>query len=295
MKTQLISAVLALALLPLAGVAGNIFQAKLRVQKNENSNFSKDGLFYLPASHVQKSDGVQIEAEQPHKLEYHKSEARMQVEKDCASILNVRAMEFHFEVVKPGKYRAWYRGNFPTSYSYNHRERMDDGETSGLIPDSENLPKNIWRWHSGPVYQLEKGKHVWQFPSPSAWCGGAKLDKLLLLPENETIDTGAGPDAGENLETKVCIPERGEIVMRRIKTKQIRKWIINADTQLNGGKFTAEYRYNGEQQFRPLKIGEWQMVPEGVRYLYFRFQLEKAKDATVSPFVYNIAFLVQEK
>jgi len=295
MKKILISAVLASAFLSLQGAEGNIFQAKLSVEKNENAVFNQDGFFYLPASHVQKSDGIQIEAEQFHKLDYHKSEARMQVEKDCASILNVRAMEFHFEVVKPGKYRAWYRGNYPTLYPYNHRERIDDGKITELIPDSENLPINVWRWNSGPVYQLEKGKHVWQFPSPTAWCGGAKLDKLLLLPENETIDAGAGPDAGANRETEVSIPERGEIVMRKIKTKQIQKWVINADTQLNGGKFTAEYRYDGEQQFKPLKIGEWQMVPEEVRYLYFSFQLEKAKDATVSPFVYNIALSVQEK
>ena len=289
MKKFLILATL-IPILPLAGAEGNLFQAKLNIAKSENAVFNQEGLLYLPAFHIQKSDGILFESEQPHKLEYHNSDGRMQVGKDCTSIQNVRSMEFHFNITKAGKYRAWYRGSYPTNLAYNHRERMDNGVISPLIPDSENLPPNTWRWHKGPLYHLEKGKHIWSFPSPSAWCGGAKLDKLLLLPERFAAVT----DENAKWETDVLIPERGEIVIRRIKTGLIGKWKMNADIQLNGGRFTVEYRYDG-QAFKEIKIGDWEIPPAGVRYLYLRFRLEKAKGAKISPFVYNLGLLIQEK
>ncbi len=271
------------AVFSLTGAEENIFRGKLNIDKSEHAVLNQDGLFYLPACHIQKSKGILFEAEQPNLLFYHTSNARLQDENGCMSILNVRAMEFKFHVIHPGNYRAWYRASYPTTYSYNHRECMDNGNISGLIEDSSNQPPNVWRWHKGPVYHLDRGEHVWKFPTPSAWCGGAKLDKLLLLPEE--IDNVT--DANAVWETGVRIPDQGEIVIRKIKTKNIQRWRINAEFQLNGGDFSGEYHYNGLSS-RKIRIGEWENVPNGVRYLYFCFRLKKARDAAVSPFVYNL-------
>jgi len=198
-------------------------------------------------------------------------------------------MEYLFQVTRPGNYRAWYLASYPTNLGYLHGERMDDGEHNS-VDDSILLAPNVWRWSKGPIYKLSKGEHRWSFPSPHAWCGGTQLDKLLLAPENMTDITEILADSA----TSVSMPQNGELTLRRIKAELLSMWCLNADLDLNGGSFKAEYRYDN-QPFREYKLGVWKNIPAGVKYIFLRFHLERSKTQTLTPFVYNTELRVEEK
>ena len=281
---------IAVLLLAMNGVAEeDMFRARLRVEKSRNMILTPQGMAYLPSCQIQKGNGVFFEAEQMYGLQYNHPETRLQKDIDCISLIHVRFLEFRFEITTPGSYRAWYRATFPTNLGYSHWERMDEGETHS-VEDSNRLAPNVWRWCKGPLYHLDKGKHIWSFPSPHAWCGGTKLDSLLLIPEKMT-------DAPEGLkmpETEVRIPEQGEIFLRRIKASLLKKWRLGVDMELNGGNLAAEYRYD-DGAWRMVRFAEWESVPDNAEYLFFHFRMKRAEGKLLSPFIHNLELLVQEK
>ena len=265
------------------------FRAKINIDSAENAVMNERGMMFLPAVQTQKEKGILFEAEQMNALEYHYGNTRIQQEKDHTSIWDVKFMEYRFTVTKPGKYRTWYYATYPTNLGYLHSEFMDGGEKI-QVQDSHFLAPNFWRWHSGPVYELNAGEHVWTFPSPGAWCGKTKLDKLMLLPEQITSD----PEKFTAVKTAVTIPAKGEVKLRRIKASLLKQWMFDCALELNGGSFSAEYRYDDEK-FQPIVTGKWMKVPANAKYLYFRFQLMRAKKQMLSPFVHNISLMVVEK
>ena len=265
------------------------FRARLRVEESRNMILNRHGMAYLPCRQVQKGDGIFFEAEQMHGLTYNYPDVRLARQGNAVSLIHVRFLEFRFDVVKPGAYRAWYRASFPTDLGYMHGECMDGGEVHS-VEDSIRLAPNVWRWHKGPLYRLENGGHVWSFPSPHAWCGGAKLDCLILAPET----MADAPERVRPSETEACLPARGEILLRRIKASLLREWSMRFDTELNGGSFTAEYRYDGGN-FRKIRLAEWERVPENAEYLFFRLRMERAEKSGLSPFVHNLELFVREK
>lgn len=265
------------------------FRAKINIDSAENAVLNARGLMFLPAVQAQQEKGILFEAEQMNNLEYHYGNTRIQQEKGHNSIWDVKFMEYRFTVTKPGKYRTWYYATYPTNLGYLHSEFMDGGEKIS-VHDSHFLSPNVWRWHSGPVYELKAGEHVWTFPSPGAWCGKTKLDKLMLLPEQITSD----PEKFTAVKTAVSIPLKGEVKLRRIKASLLKKWMFNCDFELNGGSFYAEYRYD-EQKFQAIVPGKWMTVPSDAKYLYFRFRMERSKEKLLSPFVHNMTLMVVEK
>lgn len=264
------------------------FKAKINIDTCRNAVLTERGMMYLPATHAQKGRGILFEAEQMNGLEYHFQKVRIQQEPGHTSIWDVKFLEFHFTVTKPGKYRTWYYATYPTNLGYNHGEYMDGGEKI-VISDSRFLSPNVWRWHSGPVYDLKAGKHVWTFPSPGAWCGKTKLDKLMLLPAS----VKAEPQKFTDVKTSVSMPGDGEIKLRRIKATLLKRWMFNAELELNGGRFAAEYRYD-DQKFTRVTSGKWMNVPAKAKYLYFRFRLVRGKKL-LSPFAHNMTLMVVEK
>ena len=78
------------------------------------------------------------------------------------------------------------------------------------------------------------------------------------------------------------------------KASLLKQWKMQFAAELNGGSFTAEYRYDGGP-FRKIRLAEWETVPEDAEYLFFRFRMKRAETSGLSPFVHNLELFVREK
>ena len=115
-------------------------------------------------------------------------------EPECSGgrcVVKVDRAFFPINITRAGRYRRWVRGFFPRGGGWVHSESLDyrppqwhtdcDGDTAGR-----------WVWVAGPVYDLSAGVHLLWLHN---WHGGAKLDKVVLLPEGAAAPEGAGPAA----------------------------------------------------------------------------------------------------
>jgi hypothetical protein len=185
---------------------------------------------------------------------------------------------------------VYLRAKFPLVAGWNHTEMMNDGMPERIV-DSDSRPANIWVWCPGLVYELQKGKNVWLFPSPTAWCGGAVLDAMVLIPEGMNIK----PEEVDEKSIKLEFPASGKTTTRRIKLQLIASWRLDFVTVPNGGKIAVEYSYDGEH-FSALEAGKtYDTANVRQEYLYFRIIMETVKDAHISPFIHNLRFSIQRK
>jgi hypothetical protein len=98
---------------------------------------------------------------------------------------------FPVNVTHPGRYRRWVRGFFPQGGGWLHSESLDYGPPQWFT-DCDGSTAGRWVWVAGPVYDLSAGPHLLWLHN---WHGGARLDKVLLLPEAAPAPTDAGPVA----------------------------------------------------------------------------------------------------
>lgn len=215
---------------------------------------------------------LSFEAEEATILEPHSKDRQIAADPETSGgfyVYQVKHMEYHFEVVTPGKYCVWVHAYFPARGNWNHHEALDDGPPQTVV-DSDSGEDKRWLWVKETTYPLAAGKHRLVYPSPSAWCGGARLDKVVLAPEGTSVsDMGPKP-------SPITTGLTGKAFSHRIKVKRVRAWELAFARVENGGSITVEYSYDKGAAWLP--FGKDIKLPIEVpaarpRYLYFRFQI----------------------
>jgi len=286
-----LSAILAFAVFTAAG--GELQRANLKFEERQNISIS-DSIICIPSKIVQVSEGaIKIEAENFAAADLQRSDKRIESMPDASrnfAVSYAKMLRYELDITSPGKYQIYFRAKFPLVAFWNHTEVMNDG-TAERIVDSDCRPANIWIWYSGMVYELQKGKNIWTFSSPGGWCGGAVLDSMVLMPEKMNIK----PEDVNDKLSKLELPATGQAVSRRIKLQRIASWQLDFVPVPHGGRIVVEYSYDGESFF-PVEAGKiYDTVNVRDEYLYFKINMETAKDAHISPFIYNLRFSIQRK
>jgi hypothetical protein len=200
----------------------------------------------------------------------------------CLAFVN--RLENRLVVATAGDYQAWYRAYFPGPGNWMHIEQMDD-EPGISHTDSESGPVKQWLWVKGPVYKLEKGRHVWLFPLPTAWCGGARLDKLVLALKGKWTPEGKGPEA-----SKRCFAQKAEMESNRVALREFKHWRLELEQEANGGKVEVDYSCDRGKKWEQWQAGhDYAVTPEGPRVM-FRVRLT-AGAGVVSPRFRNAALV----
>ena len=192
---------------------------------------------------------------------------------------------FHFSVEKPGKYHVWYHNWFPLKADYNHHEYMDGSAVAQIVKDSMmgELDEKKWQWVKGPVYELAKGEHDYVFPSPTAFCAGARLDKIILVPAGQELSD----------EAKMKLPgsltgggSTGEVISSSLKLRKIAQWELNYQKIENGGTIKVEYSYDDGKTWTAFSVkpGTPVEVPDSARdgKLCFKISII-GKEGCISP------------
>lgn len=258
----------------LAESAGEIEKMRIPLRFDELDNAVVDGgLLRLRREYKQVAkEPLGFEAEEATLLEPHSKERQITADPEVSGgfyVYQVKRMEYHFEVVTPGRYCVWVRAWFPARGCWNHHEALDDGPPQ-MVVDSDSGEDQRWLWVKETTYQLAAGKHRLVYPSPSAWCGGARLDKVVLAPEGTPV-ADMGPKSSP-FSTSLS----GKALAHRIKVKRVRAWELAFTRIENGGSVTVEYSYDKGVTW--LLFGKGVKLPVEVpvarpRYLYFRFQV----------------------
>ncbi len=225
----------------------------------------------------------------------------------CA-LVNMKELEWEFELAEGGEYEVWMRALFPLAACYNHREQMDGGECERFVDSADAckvdkyaalpggdqmkgkwLEPNFWHWYLNTTYVLSAGRHRYWFPPNGAWCGGCIMDRIVLVRKG----SGVKAETAAKSNRRVVRAKSGEVVSRRIKTERIAKWLFDADVDAGGGAVALEHSYGGDV-LSPLVPGKVQTVPDTDEYLYIRVRLSAA-EAGMQPMVYNYRFRVEKK
>jgi len=186
---------------------------------------------------------------------------------------HIEHLTFPVEIVTPGRYRAWYRGLFPWGGTWLHTENMDGGEQQTVV-DSKGETLNQWLWTPGPTYELTRGGHEWAF-TPHAWQGGARLDKVALLPVGAPKPDGVG---GEALRS--TLPARGQAVTEPISPpKGALAWgAVRVDNVAGRGRVTVSVSSDDGGSWAPIgDDGRLEGVPVD-RALRLMFVLERDEE-----------------
>ncbi|MDD5706680.1 MAG: hypothetical protein PHR35_12215, partial [Kiritimatiellae bacterium] len=263
--------------------AGQTSRYQLRI--NTQSNVVQSGArFELQRKHVQRgSEPMVIEAEDSTSIEFTEKGMTPLAETNASGgryIAFVKELVNLLTIETAGDYQVWQRAYFPRPGSWGHGERMDEGPVT-YVQDSAGLPAGAWVWVKGPRYKLCAGEHIYGFPSPTAYCGGARLDKLVLTADLQFVPTGTGLES---------IPSRasakGEWISNRFRLDDMGAWRLAYEMALNGGSVEVEYSHDRGNTWRPY-VADGAMRPvRDEKWLTFRFRLNAAPDGD-SPRVEN--------
>ena len=266
---------------PVWGEGTETLRVPLRFETLDNA-VADGNLVRLRREYAQ--DGVKpivFEAEEATIIELQSSDKRIMPDTQASGgyyLHYVKKMEYAFTVETPGAYQVRFRGWFPRKAFYCHQEHMDDGGTS-QVPDSQSNDPEVWFWTQGAVYELAKGRHDYVFPSPSAFCAGARLDKVALFPVGKDEVTEFGP-AGSPISTAAT----GTAVTKRINLRRITSWRLSYEVTDNGGTAMAEYSFD-KVKWVPAPSGATITAPAPKpRFLYFRFTLT-GQPGKLSPWI----------
>ncbi len=246
-----------------------------------NLDTSNDSL-RLQYEYVQDANKpICMEAERASLLRFTAGKGQVGKDEQASGGLSVAYVdhaEFHFTVTAAGRYTAWYRDYFPWAGTWNHSENMDGGNTN-VLTDSQGETLNQWMWTKGPTYELTAGKHSWNF-TPYAWCGGTRLDKVVLVPEGDAAPSGMGA-----VSTKSVSPASGEILSEEVSRKSLIRW-GGLKLQNASGKGTVSVTYStdagGTWNGLPA-TGDLSTVPPD-KGIIFRLTLAASADGA-SPFL----------
>ena len=196
---------------------------------------------------------------------------------------------FDFHVKTPGQYQVRFLAYFPSRGNYNHNEILNDGQRVNVI-DSNYQEAGVWFWTVGKTYNLEEGFNRYWLPSPTAFCGGARLDKIVMMPmDNIQPIVDMGPET-----SKMVTSDHGNAMTRRIKLQRIKDWQLNAAITPNDGKVTLEYSYDANGPWQPVVLNTLTTPPSPKpRYLYYRIALQ-AVAGKPSPWVQGLELLIHK-
>jgi hypothetical protein len=148
---------------------------------------------------------------------------------------------------------------------------MDEGQST-WVSDSLWGVTDKWLWVKGPEYELAAGRHTHLFPSPTAWCGGALLDKIALIPlAGDAIPSGVGPEPCDS-----TLPQEGKIASNSFRINDFEAWRLDYEKEENGETVEVEYSYDRGKTWsgadRALRE-----VPPGVSRLILRLRMKAQK------------------
>ena len=224
-------------------------------------------------------------------------------------VTHMKDIAWDLEIAEEGEYEVWMRALFPLAANYNHWERMDGGEMRMMVdsadaakvdkyaplPDDDVmtgkwLEPGIWHWYRNRTYSLTAGRHRYEFPANSAWCGGCILDRIVFVKkgtlaraESATVDTH-----------KVVRSERGSAVSRPIAVERIAKWRLDATFDKGCGDVSFEYSH-GNGEWMPFEAGKTMSVPEGAGPLRIRATLVAGASGGIPPTIGSFRFSVEKK
>lgn len=157
----------------------------------------KDGFWHIPVEYGRDSDGrIVMEAENPAVfVSGKKKDGQSNYGNDKKAgggkyIMRMQRGAYVFQVPRRRTYRVWYRANFPAAGNWFHSESMDKSGNIHTNYDYDSAsPKaaKTWVWVKGTVYDLAAGSHILELD----WQGGALLDQIVLVPEEQPAPQGA--------------------------------------------------------------------------------------------------------
>lgn len=187
----------------------------------------------------------------------------------------VTELENRVAIETPGEYAAWYRAWFPVKGGWCHQESMDQGEAVQHT-DSAQGPDREWLWVRGPTYRLTKGEHRWLFPKPYAWCGGARLDKLVLAPTSAPMPVAFGPAPTCREAAESAMFESSRIMLR-----ETRAWSFSVELQpASTGTVTIDYSLDRGLHWQPWHADASVEQPTRSETVQFRFLLRRGADGS---------------
>lgn len=245
----------------------------------------------LPRAYRQEGNlPVMIEAEEASSVELDNLSRRIVLDKDASNgaYMNyVKYLKFVIDIKTPGKYNSRILGYFPKSGNWMHYEQMDNGGKLGVW-DSRNGIAGVWLWTEGQEYDLDKGKHIYLFPSPTAFCGGSRIDKLVLMPVGSKLDPGSVKPAVQTM------PDSAEAVSRKLRLDRINAWKLDYHTELNSGKAAVEYSYDRKKWEVVISAKEYVVSSPKPDYLWLRFKLAAAKGKGRSPWIQGVSMYIKK-
>lgn len=261
----------------------------LRFKPNETSVKSL-GWIQLKVRYRQKGqEPIVVEAEESTRVQLASNEMTPTADAEASGGLCLQfanEIENELWIETPGDYRAWYRAFFPLRGSWNHSEQMDDGEAASVL-DSEFGPDKQWLWVKGPVYSLMKGWHRYLWPAPTAWCGGARLDKIMLAPASAPEPTGKGPEA-----SRAEVPESAELLTNRLRLDDFTSWRLAFTKEESGGAVEVDYSLDRGKTWKPLMPDKAYTVSPRDKRLTFRVRLLRSANGT-TPRLRDMALVAQ--
>lgn len=259
-------------------------QYPLRFHLNEDAVKSL-GWIQLMKRHVQKSnEPVSIEAEDSTCVELAATDMAPQRDPEASGgfcLQHVSELRNEIVIQQPGEYQAWYRAYFPLKGSWNHPERMDDNELNSVL-DSQFGEDKQWLWVRGPIYKLTKGSHTYLWPAPSAWRGGTRLDKIVLVPQNAAAPLGIGPPP-----SPTQITAKTELISNRFRLDDMSAWHLRYEKEDNGGRVEIAYSFDRGKTWRPLTDDQPRKVTPNTKRVTFRIRLIRSADGA-SPRIRNL-------
>lgn len=188
--------------------------------------------------------------------------------------------DFRFRVQDAGSYTAWYRASFPLQGNWNHTESMDGGATTNHT-DSLGEVLDQWLWVKGPTYELAAGDHVWSL-APFGWCGGAKLDRVVLSKDPASTPEGLGPPP-----SRVTSLLTGEAVTEQLSPRTLVRWqAVRYGNASQAGTVQIEATTDAGVSWQPVPA-DGDLSQFGSKPLALRLKLRSGPDGS-SPYVRNL-------
>jgi hypothetical protein len=151
---------------------------------------------------------------------------------------------FPINVTTPGRYQRWSRAFFPQGGGWLHSESMDLGPQTWLT-DCDGSTAGRWVWVKGPVYDLTVGPHLLWIHN---WHGGARLDKVVLLPEGSLEPDGLGPASLKRSQARAGFVLTPLITVPGLKSLDHVEWPFDA----RQGEVRLSASVDGGAHFMPL-------------------------------------------
>lgn len=204
--------------------------------------------------------------------------------RNVTAVRNVKRLENTIRVKTAGTYKVHYHAFFPVADEWNHIEQMDDGRQI-YVKDCNKISGvgNQWVWVKGPEYHLDPGLHTYLFPSPTAWCGGALLDKIVLLPADYKKPLWEGCPT----VTPSRLPDSGSVLSNIFAISPFKSWRLDYEDNPCGGKIRIDYSYDRSNNWTSLPGKEPVVVPQSVTLLTFKISFFLAMDGR-SPQIRNM-------